>query len=224
MVYAGDTKDLRDLEADIEGKWVLTSGRRPSGSVQRDLFGRGAVGILVLPEDDAEVSVAEAQGKFFERMKDPRPGKTPEAGQPGLLFLTEQSAGHFKPLIKDAKPGDLIDVTVSERCAIVSDPIMLENVVGIWPGSDPKLRNDVIVLSAHYDHVGMQGGQIHNGADDNGSGSTGMLALVEALANYGPMRRTIMIQWVSGEEKGLWGSKAWTENRGFPKACKSSAM
>ena len=47
-----------------------------------------------------------------------------------------------------------------------------------------------------------EAGQIHNGADDNGSGTTGLLSLCEALTAYGPMRRTVMLQWVSAEEKG----------------------
>jgi Zn-dependent M28 family amino/carboxypeptidase len=101
---------------------------------------------------------------------------------------------------------------------------MAENVCGFFPGSDPVLAREVIVVSAHYDHVGYGGtGQIHNGADDNGSGTCGLMALAEALTVHGRMRRSILLMWVSGEEKGLWGSKAWTENPYLPEGCKAIA-
>jgi hypothetical protein len=86
----------------------------------------------------------------------------------------------------------------------------LENVCGLWPGADPELSKEVIVVSAHYDHVGEHDGEIFNGADDNGSGTCGLLELAEALRHYGPMRRSVLLLWVSGEEKGLKGSEAWT--------------
>jgi hypothetical protein len=94
--------------------------------------------------------------------------------------------------------------------------IALENVCALLPGSDPALSKEVIIVSAHYDHVGVEGGKIHPGADDNGSGSMGLLALAEALVEHGPLRRSVLLMWVSGEEKGLWGSAAWTKNPTLP--------
>jgi hypothetical protein len=94
--------------------------------------------------------------------------------------------------------------------------VQVENVVGFWPGSDPILKQETIIVSAHYDHVGVSDGQIHNGADDNGSGTAGMLALAEALAEHGPLRRSVALIWVSGEEKGLWGSRAWCADPWLP--------
>ena len=91
-----------------------------------------------------------------------------------------------------------------------------ENVCGWWPGSDPVLRKEAIVISAHYDHVGTRDRQIYNGADDNASGSAGLLALAEGLAAYGPMRRSVLLLWVSGEEKGLLGSDAWARSPWLP--------
>jgi hypothetical protein len=106
--------------------------------------------------------------------------------------------------------GTALELTVRDVRA-GSGTIALENVCGLWPGSDPELAKDVIVLSAHYDHDGVKNGVIYPGADDNASGSMGLLAVAEALAEYGPMRRSVLLMWVSGEEKGLWGSNAWTE-------------
>ncbi len=94
-----------------------------------------------------------------------------------------------------------------------------ENVVGVLAGSDPKLREEWVVVGAHYDHVGKgeQGGadgrlrgQIHNGADDNASGSAALLEVAEsfALAKERPRRSLLFIAF-SGEEKGLLGSAAF---------------
>ena len=100
--------------------------------------------------------------------------------------------------------------------------VQVENVVGFWPGSDPLLKSETIIVSAHYDHVGVSDGQIHNGADDNGSGTAGMLALAEALAEHGPLRRSVALIWVSGEEKGLWGSRAWCADPWLPEGARAA--
>lgn len=96
------------------------------------------------------------------------------------------------------------------------EEVVLENVCALWPGNDPSLADEWILLSAHYDHLGARGDTIYNGADDNGSGSMALLALAGALAEYGPMRRSVFLIWVSGEEKGLWGSMAWTLDPELP--------
>jgi peptidase M28-like protein/PDZ domain-containing protein len=89
------------------------------------------------------------------------------------------------------------------------------NVVGILPGSDPKLKNEAIVIGAHYDHLGRGGegslapreGEIHHGADDNASGSAGLLELARMLTKKpAKPRRTIVFIAFSGEEEGLLGS------------------
>jgi Zn-dependent M28 family amino/carboxypeptidase len=61
-----------------------------------------------------------------------------------------------------------------------------------------------------------QDGQVYNGADDNGTGTCGLLALAEALVFRGPLRRSVLLLWVSGEEKGLYGSQAWTASPWLP--------
>jgi Zn-dependent M28 family amino/carboxypeptidase len=112
----------------------------------------------------------------------------------------------------DPAPGASLDTTLHSRrvTAEGNELFTVENVCGLWPGSDPELAQEVLIVSAHYDHVGTRDGEIYNGADDNASGSTGLLAVAESLAAYGPLRRSVLLLWVSGEEKGLLGSKAWT--------------
>ncbi len=99
-------------------------------------------------------------------------------------------------------------------------PAMTQNVVGIWEGSDPKLKDEYVAVGAHYDHIGMAGvgncqpigtDRICNGADDDGSGTTAILAMAEALShNKIRPRRSVLFVWHCGEEKGLWGSQYFT--------------
>ena len=86
------------------------------------------------------------------------------------------------------------------------------NVVGFIEGTDPELKNEVVLLGAHYDHIGMgdkvQNDSIANGANDNASGTASALAIAECLARLGTNKRSIVVALFSGEEKGLLGSKA----------------
>lgn len=88
-----------------------------------------------------------------------------------------------------------------------------QNVVAIWEGSDPVLKNEMVAIGAHYDHVGVNPNapgpdKIWNGADDDGSGTVAVLSIAEALAKA-PARpkRSVLFVWHCGEEKGLWGSE-----------------
>lgn len=96
-----------------------------------------------------------------------------------------------------------------------------QNVVGIIPGTDPKLSQEYVGVSAHIDHVGMRvmpDGQdgIFNGADDDGSGSTAVLELAHAFAAGKRPKRSIIFIWHIGEEKGLWGSDYFSSNPTVP--------
>ncbi len=94
------------------------------------------------------------------------------------------------------------------------------NVLGFIEGSDPRLKNEVVVVSAHYDHLGKKGPAIYHGADDNGSGSSTVMDIAQAFAQakkdgQGP-RRSVLCLLVSGEEKGLLGSEYYSEHPVFP--------
>ncbi|GAB1450774.1 M20/M25/M40 family metallo-hydrolase [Draconibacterium sp.] len=93
-----------------------------------------------------------------------------------------------------------------------------ENIIGIIEGSDPKLKNECVVLTAHYDHIGITSkGEINNGADDNGSGTVALLEIAEAFSQMKKKpRRSIVFAWVTAEEKGLVGSEFYTLNPVFP--------
>ena len=96
--------------------------------------------------------------------------------------------------------------------------INAENVLAYIEGTDKK--DEVVVLTAHYDHIGVENGVVYNGADDDGSGTVALLEIAEAFAQAraegnGP-RRSVLIMPVSGEEKGLLGSKYYSDHPVFP--------
>jgi hypothetical protein len=109
---------------------------------------------------------------------------------------------------------------LSLRIAVHSEPGHAENIVGMVEGSDPVLKNEYVVISAHIDHIGLSaplpdGHNVNNGADDDGSGSTALLAMARSFAegarNGMRPKRTIVFLWNAGEEKGLWGSQLFNE-------------
>ncbi len=82
------------------------------------------------------------------------------------------------------------------------------NLVAVIEGSDPVLKDEYIVVGAHYDHVGVKGGKIYNGADDNASGSSCLLEIARQLQmRKGELKRSVVICAFDAEEKGLFGSK-----------------
>jgi hypothetical protein len=94
------------------------------------------------------------------------------------------------------------------------------NVVGIIPGSDPELRDEVVLFSAHYDHVGIgrpiDGDSIYNGADDDASGVVAVLEIARALRSGPPPRRTVILFLATGEEMGLLGTRWFIEHPTIP--------
>jgi hypothetical protein len=128
-------------------------------------------------------------------------------------------------VITDAPEG--VFATVKVASTIVSE-VSAPNVVAMVRGSDPVLRDEYVVFSGHMDHVGTAGDgvggcvakgtdTICNGADDDGSGTTGVLSIAEALSNLkGRTKRSIVVLNVSGEEKGLLGSAFFAEHPTLP--------
>lgn len=98
--------------------------------------------------------------------------------------------------------------------------ILSQNVIGVVEGTDPKLKNEYIIYSGHYDHVGIgapnaTGDTIYNGARDNAVGTTTVLSMAENLAKY-PTKRSALFILFTGEEKGLLGSSYYVQNPVLP--------
>ena len=132
-------------------------------------------------------------------------------------------------LRKDGPQSQLLEGTrVDIQTALSTTKEMnARNVIGFLPGHDPDLAHEVIVLGAHFDHVGLgqfgslggrdAAGKIHNGADDNGSGTSTLIELAEFFASPGnSTRRSLLFIAFTGEERGLLGSLHYVENPTIP--------
>ncbi|WP_461487447.1 M28 family peptidase [Pedobacter sp.] len=131
-----------------------------------------------------------------------------------------------KKITETLKPASVvINVPVSFSAKLEETDLKADNVLGFLEGADPKLKNEVLVITGHYDHIGLVNDpnatdKVNNGADDDGSGTTGVIMLAEAFAKAkkagkGP-KRSILFMTVVGEEKGLWGSDWYSEHPIFP--------
>jgi Zn-dependent M28 family amino/carboxypeptidase len=149
------------------------------------------------------------------------PSITASASVIEALFADEKMNGGeiFKHAVdRDAVDPFELNAKKQVRFTVASktESLTTQNVVAKLEGSDPKLKDEYVALGAHYDHVGIgtpnsAGDAIYNGADDDGSGTTAVLALARAFAEAGMApKRSILFVWHCGEEKGLWGSDYYT--------------
>ena len=110
---------------------------------------------------------------------------------------------------------------VTFTIAAKSEKPLTQNVVAVWEGSDPILKSEYVAVGAHYDHIGVCApgatDSICNGADDDGSGTTALLGMAEAISHAKQRpKRSVLFVWHCGEEKGLWGSRYFTEYPTIP--------
>jgi Zn-dependent M28 family amino/carboxypeptidase len=118
----------------------------------------------------------------------------------------------FKPASMEL-PGTKLTVSTTAKAALVRSA----NVLAYIEGSDPALKNEFVVVGAHLDHLGKWEDYVFNGADDNGSGSVGVLNLARAfMANPERPKRSILFCLWTGEEEGLLGSRYYVQNPAFP--------
>ena len=144
----------------------------------------------------------------------------------GAKLLGTTPAGLDKYRQSVAKAGKAVSssfkpvANATAQASLHTEPFTTENVLGYLEGSDKK--EEVIVVSAHYDHLGIKNGVVFNGADDDGSGTVSVLAMARAFTQakkegHGP-RRSLLFLSVTGEEKGLFGSEYYSKNPVFPLA------
>jgi hypothetical protein len=133
------------------------------------------------------------------------------ASMPGFNF--DSLRADTAVVVRDST-GLTARIDIQER---ILDRVLAPNVIGIVEGTDSKLKNEFVIYSAHMDHVGIgqavDGDSIYNGADDDASGTIGLVELAEAFSQQGARpKRSIMLIGVSGEEKGLWGSRYFSDH------------
>ncbi|MEZ6188653.1 MAG: M20/M25/M40 family metallo-hydrolase [Planctomycetota bacterium] len=224
---------------DVKGKAVVVLRRQPDGMFQDQRHAyfttkaevakrHGAVAVLVvngpalMPGDESLTPSGAVSGAADLPMFHVRQALLNDLFELAGLDLqqTETQIAQTKKPVQRA-----LKATLSCSLRLEREQKIGRNVVARLPGTDPALANEVLVIGAHYDHVGFghsggslggrQGmGQIHNGADDNASGTAALLELAQALSTA-PLRRPVVFVAFSGEELGLLGSKAFVENPPF---------
>ena len=222
--------------ASLAGKMVVLVGQRLRGPDRERIYDWKPAGIVLLT--NASDSMWNQVLARTNRPQLRNPGRT--GGGPVALVIRAGSVG---PVIAalggdvaaaqsattfSVKPLGSAQLHVHARIEPV-EKNSAPNVVGILEGSDPVLKNEYVVFSAHMDHVGVAGPRgsggcraqgadsICNGADDDGSGTVAVVEIAEALSGLNPRpKRSIIFLNVSGEEKGLWGSEYFSNHPTVP--------
>lgn len=206
---------------DVKGKIVMAVRGKPPGSAfeeERQIgyksstaFARGAVGFLLVEGDHA--SSGTIQERFF---RETLPAVWISRSMADLLLPKGGLARQIEALqagrISSFPLGNVrVHLKINSR---VHRDALMHNVVGLWPGE----TDEVVVVGAHLDHLGVDGaGNVMNGADDNGSGSAMLLEVARAVAATGrKFKRGILFVWFAGEEQGLLGSNAFVKTPPVP--------
>ena len=210
-----------DMSGPIKAHYQSGDERRKA------LLKAGAIGIISIPNPKSlEVPWSRvAAARFQPRMElhDPGQGVAPPL-QVGIAFNPARAdmlfagSGHTFQEILAALNADKplphfpLLVKVHARVGMTRSEAKSENVVGVLPGSDPELKKEYIVISAHLDHLGIgepvNGDRIYNGAMDDASGDASLIEIARAIRDSGTKpKRSILFLSVTGEEKGLLGSQ-----------------
>ncbi len=189
---------------------------------------RNAAAMILVPDSafmPVWAQMAAASNRPSVRPVSPvvAPEGNPEAMAWAIPFKAEAAvemlAGSgFNPLSGTGEytPGPLEGVHISLEMQHEAEPAYESpNVVGLLPGTDPVLKDEYIVVTAHLDHVGVRGGEVFNGADDNASGSAAVIEAAEA-AGMGAGKRSIIFVLLTSEEDGLLGANYFAGNPPVP--------
>lgn len=237
--------DYRDL--DVRGKFVLAFAGAPGGTdselaaslsaeVPKMAAARGALGVVYLPKP--ELLAQFPWDKVIPFLTAPRltwveaDGRPHDAAQ-GVAFIDQSVgealfAGAARPLLAvQAEAGPVRGFPLAGTLTLTADTALTTidtaNVAGLLPGSDPALGDQVVIVMAHLDHIGLVADpnapdRINNGALDNASGVATMLEVARALSSDRQRpRRSVLFLAVTGEEKGLLGSASFAANPPIPR-------
>jgi hypothetical protein len=167
------------------------------------------------------ISRAALEGTPRLRLVNPQVGRPSQSGplRPQLTVYDSRICGSYD----STKPGDILGTISLHLLPDVKSTVQLRNVIGLLRGSDARLKDTYVLVTAHYDHLGMKeigtGDRIYNGANDDGSGTVSVVELASAFARLNPRpRRSIVFMTFFGEEKGLLGSRYYGSHPVFPVA------
>jgi len=226
IFFAGQAGAVTALPAEARGTVVLfeLEGAEPSAQWQQRLTsavgagiggGAAAVGLVLDPGFSSELVHQLAPAVAGQQAPVPVFGVT-RRGAEALVAGAGARIGAVRP------PALVGQVVMEVGAARVRQEHRPPNVVGVLRGADPVLRDTYVVLTAHFDHVGVgapdaTGDSIYNGADDNASGTSALMEIAHAFARLPePPLRSVVFLAVSGEEKGLLGSMYYAQNPTVP--------
>lgn len=222
--------------ANVSGKAVVVSGSDELNDAREAANASGAEAVIVVSDD---ISTLRSRMKPWLMRKSLRLDREQPKEREGTripTFMVDAAATDSwwsntdvkswrkwsKKISKGRAPGAVELASASWSFALdrTKESVIGQNVLGYIPGSDSLLREELVIITSHYDHVGIIDGEIHNGADDDGSGTVTVLELAEAFqkaveAGKGP-RRSVLLMAVVGEEKGLLGSEWYADHPIWP--------
>jgi hypothetical protein len=218
--------------AALAGKMVVVTARVRNRAERQRLFGWHPAGVIVLTSAPDSGWTAVVERSIRPLLRDP--GR--RIGPP--IVITVRTASLAPVLTRLGADSAAVQQAAQAGAALEARSLggaqlhvhgriraversSAPNAVGILEGSDPVLKREYVVLSAHMDHVGVgrpvNGDSIYNGADDDASGTIAVVEAAEAFAQLGPRpKRSIIFLTVSGEEKGLWGSAYFADHSPVP--------
>lgn len=218
--YGIDDEKYSDYESvDVSGKFILIKEGIPENGSVAATWGswrnkldaaksHGALGVITIQKDYNEK--VEQIRMFVEnpRMQLHEKGRQQYAYSIPNLYISDSLWNELK--IQKIHHANL-EINTNKL-------LSSENVLGFLEGTD--LKDEIVVITSHYDHIGYDNGEVCNGADDDGSGTVSLLEIAEAFSKAktdgkGP-RRSILFMTVSGEEKGLLGSQYYSDHPVYP--------
>ena len=228
LIFLGLVTDENLAKVDVKGKLVgLWAVGVRSNDLISTVMDAGAAGVVIVTMEGQanfdrianRYKTLAGKGRIgFDKATDQRPVFMVSSDKMGQLFGT--SVETLKEAAK-ATPESVSAQKVTYQVVKTKTPVDAVNVMGFLEGTDKK--EEVLVISSHYDHVGVSSeGDAFNGADDDGSGTVSVMEIAEAFALAAKdgikPRRSILFLNVTGEEKGLLGSEYYSENPVFPLA------
>ncbi len=237
-----DSLNLKDrivmvLDPELPGDHVLMEERtrRFLGRRSWALLQKGAAAVLTVVNETREKNFQNQDFGFTEASSASlsealksyaspialRPSLRAEIRHAMAASLLGMSQVELTNLFSDLKSGkqvaarELSQGRLDIRVEVEERPDKTYNVVGYVEGVDEHLKEEYVLIGSHHDHIGAREGGIYNGADDNGSGTVAMLEIAQALSLKRP-KRSVVLVWHTGEEKGLWGARYFVERGPIP--------
>ena len=214
LAKAGEPKDVNGnyiTSGTPEGtKW--TNGRQALSSKQNAAKDQGAKALLYF-----DATLFPRYAPFFQRQAasgfSGRLSLKSSDDDFAFLMINDDMAKALLPTIAEDEIAKIVKTALTISAERKAEPVLSENVVAFIKGSEKP--DEILVISSHLDHIGFQDGEVCNGADDDGSGTIAMIEIAEAFQQavkdgYGP-RRSILFLHVTAEEKGLLGSRYYTD-------------